>query len=441
MAASNARGPPTYDRRVKSLGGSDAGRRRPQDECLQNERAQPVNDMTNAMKDAARHLRAGLQQATAGLVGREPLGELIVLAAVAQEHLLVIGPPGTGKSAVVRRVAQTLGGRYFEYLLGRFTEPSELFGAVDLKKLREGSVETDVSGMLPEADVAFLDEVFLGSTAILNTLLGVLNERRFRRGHTQLACPLRVCVGAANALPDDEALAAFADRFLLHAFIEPVADAQLETLLQGGWRSDFTTMADTHSLADLDLLSSRLRDVSMEAVRPALAEAIRTLRTSGVRLSDRRIVKSQRLVAAAAVLAGRLEALPGDLWPLFYALPTQAGQLQARDALRDLFALAEHPHLHYAVEAATLQPRSRTGRLVEAAQACLESSNDAPEQSSVHASDASAGVEAVLREIDANFGAEQMPPELAPLREQLRARLRVAEEPRPTQAAVASDPS
>jgi MoxR-like ATPase len=390
--------------------------------------------MNNSLQDAARHLRAGLQQATTGLVGREPLAELIVLAAVAQEHLLVIGPPGTGKSAVVRRVAQMLGGRYFEYLLGRFTEPSELFGAVDLKKLREGTVETDVSGMLPEADVAFLDEVFLGSTAILNTLLGVLNERRFRRGHTQLACPLRVCVGAANGLPDDEGLAAFADRFLLHAFVEPVADAQLESLLQGGWQSDFATVSDTHALAALDLLSRHLREVRMDAVRPALAEAIRKLRAAGIRLSDRRIVKAQRLVAAAAVLAGRLEAGPSDLWPLFYALPTQAAQLQARDALSELFALAEHPHLHYAVEQATLQPRSRIARLVDAANACLASPAGTLEEEPLASADSSAPLEAVLREIDANFAGDQLPGVLAPLREQLRARMRVAEALRSAQA-------
>lgn len=178
----------------------------------------------NAIHEAARHIRDAIRTATTGLIGRNQLAELIVLAAVAQEHLLVVGPPGTAKSAVVRRVAQAMGGRYFEYLLGRFTEPSELFGPVDLRKLREGTVETDVSGMLPEADIAFLDEVFLGSTAILNTLLGVLNERRFRRGHTQLDCPLRVCVGAANGLPEDEALAAFGDRFLLHLFVEAVPD-------------------------------------------------------------------------------------------------------------------------------------------------------------------------------------------------------------------------
>jgi MoxR-like ATPase len=372
-----------------------------------------------SLHDAARRLRAGIHRATSGLVGREPLAELIVLAAVAGEHLLVIGPPGTGKSAVVRRVAQTLGGRYFEYLLGRFTEPSELFGAVDLKKLREGSVETDVSGMLPEADVAFLDEVFLGSTAILNTLLGILNERRFRRGHTQIDCPLRVCVGAANALPDDEALAAFADRFLLHAFVEPVADAQLEALLKGGWRNDFTAVDDAHVLADLDLLCAHLQEVRLDGVRPALADALRKLRAAGIRLSDRRVVKSQRLVAAAAVLAGRLEATPADLWPLFYALPTQAAQLQAREALREQFALAEHPHLHYAVEEATLQPRSRIARLADAARACLAApAGDAP---------VIGAIESVLREIDANFAADRLPEELAPLREQLGSRLRADE--------------
>jgi len=73
--------------------------------------------------------------------------------------------------------------------------------------------------MLPEAEIAFLDEIFQGSSAILNTLLGILNERVFRRGHTQLRCPLRICVGASNSLPTDESLAAFADRFLVRVFV------------------------------------------------------------------------------------------------------------------------------------------------------------------------------------------------------------------------------
>jgi MoxR-like ATPase len=261
--------------------------------------------MTLSLQDCATQVRNGIRAATVGLIGREQLAELIVLGAVAQEHLLVIGPPGTAKSAVVRRVAQAMGGRYFEYLLGRFTEPSELFGPVDLKKLREGTVETDVTGMLPEADVAFLDEVFLGSTAILNTLLSVLNERRFRRGHTQIQCPLRVCVGAANGLPDDEALAAFADRFLLHLFIESVPDHQLEAMLAGGWQSDRSQIAPQAAMVHLDVLCQALHQVDLDGARPALANAIRQLRQAGIQLSDRRIVKAQRLIAAAAVLAGR----------------------------------------------------------------------------------------------------------------------------------------
>lgn len=365
--------------------------------------------MTISLQDSARHVRSSIQAATAGLIGRDQLAELIVLSAVAQEHLLVIGPPGTAKSAVVRRVAQAMGGRYFEYLLGRFTEPSELFGPVDLKKLREGTVETDVTGMLPEADVAFLDEVFLGSTAILNTLLSVLNERRFRRGHTQIQCPLRVCVGAANGLPEDEALAAFADRFLLHLFIEPVPDHQLEAMLAGGWQSDRRAIEPQAGMAHLDVLCQALGQANLDAARPALANAIRQLRQAGIQLSDRRIVKSQRLIAAAAVLAGRLQASQADLWPLLYVLPTQAAQNSAREVLRELLASSTHPHLLSAVEQATLQPMSRLTRLIESAQGCV-ARTDAQRLGEA---------EALLREIDANFTADALPPELSEWRVKL----------------------
>jgi len=370
--------------------------------------------MIASLQNSARQVRNSIRAATAGLVGRDQLAELMVLGAVAQEHLLVVGPPGTGKSAVVRRVATAMGGRYFEYLLGRFTEPSELFGPVDLKKLREGTVETDVTGMLPEADIAFLDEVFLGSTAILNTLLGVLNERRFRRGHTQVNCPLRICVGAANGLPDDEALAAFGDRFLLHLFVEPVPDHQLEAMLAGGWQSDMHGVESLAGMPHLDALCHALKLVKLDGARPALVNAIRELRQAGIQLSDRRIVKSQRLIAAAAVLSGRLEANESDLWPLLYVLPTQEAQQHAREILRSQFAHSANSNLLSAVEEATLQPLSRVARLRETAESQLAS----PELPA-------AQVEALLREIDANFSTETLPEELAPLRAQLAARLAV----------------
>lgn len=365
--------------------------------------------MNASLHSAATHIRQVVRTATEGLVGREQLAELIVLAAVAQEHILVIGPPGTAKSAVVRRVAQSMGGRYFEYLLGRFTEPSELFGTVDLKKLREGTVETDVSGMLPEADIVFLDEVFLGSTAILNTLLGVLNERRFRRGHTQIDCPLRVCVAASNGLPEDEALAAFGDRFLLHLFVESVPDNQLEAMLAGGWQSERRQIPSLLGLNELDTLGQALGDVDLSAVRPLLAQAIRRLREAGIQLSDRRIVKSQRLIAAAALLGGRTEASEADLWPLLYVLPTQETQQSGRELLGELFAGSSNSHLFSAVEEATLQPMSRLNRLLETAEDYLARSEPPSNQQ----------LESLLREIDSNFNSETMPTSLQDARGKL----------------------
>ncbi|MES2295785.1 MAG: AAA family ATPase [Pseudomonadota bacterium] len=373
--------------------------------------------MTQLINDAAARLRDAIREATDGLINREHLAELLILAAVAQEHLLVIGPPGTAKSAVVRRVARSLGGRYFEYLLGRFTEPSELFGAVNLSKLREGLVETDVSGMLPEAEIAFLDEVFLGSTAILNTLLGVLNERQFRRGHTHIHCPMRVCVGAANSLPDDEGLAAFADRFLLHVFVEAVPDARLEDLLAGGWQVGQRQVAARADLASLDTLNRAVPAVDMGPVRDDLAQAIRQLRQANIILSDRRIVKSQQLVAAAAVLAGRSQATRADLWPLVYAIPTAAGQHSARETLATLLAEARHPLLQAVVETAVQQPLARVARLSEAADSLLGQARGESFRGQA---------QALLREVDANFSGEAMPLELAPRRAQLIAALQQA---------------
>ncbi|RYX81610.1 AAA family ATPase, partial [bacterium] len=234
----------------------------------------------NELENSAARLREAVAGASKNLVERASLVEAVVLAAVAGEHLLVIGPPGTAKSQAVRRISSALGGRYFEYLLGRFSEPSEIFGPVDLRRLREGVVQTQTDGMLPEAEIAFLDEVFQGSTAILNTLLGLLNERVFRRGHDAIAAPLRTCCAASNALPDDPNLSAFADRFLLRLWVTPVPDAQLEELLEGGWAAE-SPLSNLATIADVDALARAAREADMTRVRPHIAEALRLLRGAG----------------------------------------------------------------------------------------------------------------------------------------------------------------
>lgn len=360
---------------------------------------------------AHERVREAIRAASDGLVARERLVELVILAAVAREHLLIIGPPGTAKSEAVRRISGVLGARRFEYLLGRFTEPSELFGAVDLRRLQEGEVVTDVHGMLPEAELAFLDEVFLGSTAILNTLLGILAERRFRRGHTDVACPLRVCVGASNALPDDVELAAFADRFLLCAFVEPLPDPRLEELLAAGWRGGRASEV-LATVADLDALAGAARAVSMDAVRPRLAQGIRLLRREGIGLSDRRAVKTQLLVAAAAALAGRSEATLADLWPMVLAVPSAEGQALARDVLDGLLVDAENPALVAAATDASRGPLARAHALVEDAAALLGAPNASDEAWRLKA-------EGVLREVDAAFAPGALPAALGDARRRL----------------------
>jgi MoxR-like ATPase len=359
-------------------------------------------------------VRAALSVAQAGLVDREAIAEAVVLSAIAGEHLLVIGPPGTAKSEAVRRVAEVLGGSYFEYLIGRFTEPNELFGPIDLRRLREGVVEVETAGMLPEADIAFLDEVFLGSTAILNTLLGLLNERVFRRGRTAMPVRLRVCVGASNSLPDDPALAAFADRFLGRVFVDSVADARLEELLEVGWEAGSGRSETVAPLDALDRLAAAARQVEISAMQPTIGQAIRRMRSAGIELSDRRAVRAQRLVAAAAVLDGRAEAQPADLWVLPLVAPGPDDQAAAQDALGPLIEDASNATLVHAAEAFARGRRSRATRLTTVGQALLAGNTDG-----AATDDDRLRIEAALREIDAGFSTTEMPEELALVRAHL----------------------
>ena len=367
--------------------------------------------------EASASLREAVSGAARGLVEREALVEMVALAAVAEEHALVIGPPGTAKSEAVRRIARATGGQYFEYLLGRFTEPSEIFGPVDLRKLKDGLVETETLGMLPEAEIAFLDEIFQGSTAILNTLLGVLNERVFRRGHTRARCPLRVCVGASNSLPEDESLAAFADRFLVRVFVDSIPDPMLEQLLEEGWGLAQNDAVAPASLADIDVLAMVARSADTSQVRPFIAQAIRTLRGAGITLTDRRAVKVQKLIAAAAALAGRTRPTEADLWPIIFVVPTREQQSAARDCLRELLSATENKTLPAAAEEASLGPLARATRIVQAARQILAQRPQTadPEQRKVWR----LKLEGVAREIDAGFTPEQMPRELVEARVQI----------------------
>jgi MoxR-like ATPase len=268
----------------------------------------------------------------ARFVERDEVIDLIALAAVAGEHLFLYGPPGTAKSALIREFAGAVRGRYFEYMLTRFSEPNEVFGPIDIARLREGVVATVTAGMLPEAEFAFLDELFNANSAILNNLLTVLNERVYRRGAETHRLPLLSLFSASNALPEDEALEALFDRFLLRCPVDNLRREAMPRLLAAGWEMERAApITPAVSAADLVGLAREVLAVNLDPVRELYAEAVFKVRDLGVALSDRRAVKVMKLVAASAVLCGRGAAGPSDLWVLRYVWdrPEQIGPLRS----------------------------------------------------------------------------------------------------------------
>lgn len=274
-------------------------------------------------EDIAQRLRASVTDPLKRqFVGRAEVIDLIALALVAGEHLFLFGPPGTAKSALIRAFATAVDGRYFEYLLTRFSEPNEVFGPVDLVKLREGTVATVTAGMLPEAEFAFLDELFNANSAILNNLLTVLNERLYRRGREVLRLPLLSLFSASNHLPEDDALAALFDRFLLRCRVEPLPREQMPDLLDAGWLLERNTGSSRGENAirsdDLRALTRQVLSVDLNPIRELYTDATFKVRDLGIAYSDRRAVKVLKLIAASAVLCGRSAANGSDLWAMRY---------------------------------------------------------------------------------------------------------------------------
>ncbi len=277
--------------------------------------------------DIARRLRLEvIEPLQTVFAGRDDLIELVALAVCAGENLLVVGPPGTAKSEIIAAFAERIGGRYFEYLLTRFTVPSEVFGPMDLEALRQGRVSTRTEGMLPDAELVFLDEVFNAGSAILNSLLGILNEGVFRRGQDVRHTSILSVLAASNRIPDDPSLEALKDRFSVRIEVEYLDDDGLGGLLDDGWRLEQARLRGAGSAAaptasdrldcdDLRALGRSVADVDIAALRAPLADIVRRVRAAGLLLSDRRVVKLQRLAATSAVLCARDIAIASDLWP------------------------------------------------------------------------------------------------------------------------------
>lgn len=327
------------------------------------------------MTDAATHARrirlqartyqARLDDVAADFVGRDEVVRVVGLAILSQEHVLLVGPPGTAKTSLLDGFSRVLDVRYFPYLLTRFTEPAELFGPMDVKAFQEESrFRLNTDGMLPRAHLAFLDEVFQGSSAILNSLLMLMNERRFHNGSWTERADLLTLLGSTNELPDDPVLAAFSDRFLLRVGIDYVGNDQVDDLLIAGWRRERRSIAGTTgpddadlarlSLAELGELQAEVAQVDVGAVRRELGDIVRTLRREGVTFSDRRAVKAQKLIAASALLDARTCAERKDLGVLVYLWTRPGDDITVRRILAD-YDVAVDGGQHRARSAAALR--------------------------------------------------------------------------------------
>ena len=279
------------------------------------------------MNPTVSQLNAVLDFVKQTFVGKDDIVDLLGICLVARENAFLLGPPGTAKSAIVRMLSSCVeGGKNFEYLLTRFTEPSEIFGPFDIRKLKEGDLVTNTEGMLPEASLVFLDEIFNANSAILNSLLTALNEKIFRRGKQHLKLPVLTFVGASNLLPEEEALEALLDRFLIRVRCENVAPEELERVLAAGWNLEArraTAIKPTVTPAGIRTLQEEVRNVDLSPVRAEYLNLVHAMRNAGVKVSDRRAVKFQSLIAASAYLCGREAAVLSDLWVLKHTWDTE----------------------------------------------------------------------------------------------------------------------
>ncbi len=293
----------------------------------------------SAVQDKFMTARRELSEA---LIERDDEIDLALTALIAQEHLLLVGPPGCAKSLLLDSLMNWMHGRRFAILLTKFSTPEEVVGPVSITALKEDRYRRVTTSKLPEAELAFIDEVWKASSAILNTLLKILNERVFENDGETLRVPLRLCVAASNEWPSPETgkeLTALLDRFLFRRTVRPIATlAGRRRLL---WTRDHGPKLSTSITADeVDAAHKAAGALpwSDDAVE-ALETILRTLTKEGIQPGDRRQYKAVGATQAYAYLAGaervspeHLEVLASVLWDDPVEQPEKSAQVIARIA-------------------------------------------------------------------------------------------------------------
>ena len=277
-----------------------------------------------SISDLARRLQDGARQLEAQFLGKEEIIRLLFISALAGEHMVMVGPPGTAKSAIVRAFAQVIDARFFDYLLTRFTEPNEIFGPVDIQAFRQGTYRRRIDKMLPEAEVVFLDEIFKANSAILNSLLTLVNARRFMHGTNIVRVPLISLFAASNEVPTDEALSAIFDRFLLRVRCDYLDSYHFRGLLQKGIQLEVQQMGEQQVGRKVATAAELLHVQRTFGQHIRMSEEFLTtfkglvfqIRSEGIGRSDRRVVKLLKLFAGSAFLDGRSQPDASDFFVL-----------------------------------------------------------------------------------------------------------------------------
>ena len=261
------------------------------------------------------------------LLEREVAIEAALLALLTREHLLLLGPPGTAKSLLVRSVCERIqGATYFERLLTRFSTPEELYGPLSLSALEQDQYRRITAGTLVEAHIAFVDEVFKANSAILNSLLTLINERIFHEAGQVQPVPLLSLFGASNETPEDDSLGALYDRFLLRVCVPYlVDDDSMRRLFDLQPGQPGTTL----TLKDLEVAQAEVQQVPLtDDAREAIITIKHGLEEEGIAASDRRWRACAALVRAKCYLEGEQQTSSDHCEILTHALWAEPSQIR-----------------------------------------------------------------------------------------------------------------